>query len=177
MKFFDKFSLPQKIILILITAIASVVILVSLSETYQDYYVSAALLRGISVAVILLAVASPLIYFLRKKETKVKEGLGPKEKLAEELKAVKEELDNLKREREKMIKKAGTLTLEELSGITGEPASRINYWAEERIIKETAYGSKEFSRSVIATIEEIKRLQEEKKFTITDLKDYFRGKG
>ena len=72
MNYFNQLSLIQKVILISIAGVVSIIALVGLSETYQDYYVSAALARAFFWGILLLVLSSPFIYLARRKNNKGK---------------------------------------------------------------------------------------------------------
>lgn len=70
MDFVKKLTKIQISILLLIAGLASVNALYGLSQWQRDYYVSAAMSRAFSWAILLLVISSPFLYIFRRSETK-----------------------------------------------------------------------------------------------------------
>ena len=108
MNYFNQLSLIQKVILISIAGVVSIIALVGLSETYQDYYVSAALAQAFFWGILLLVLSSPFIYLARRKNNK-----GKAEKELEKAKRLAaEDEEKTKRALEKLeeINQSETIT-------------------------------------------------------------------
>lgn len=63
----NKLQQKQKVILILIAGLSSIIGLIGLSKTYVDYYATAAIAKGIFTALLLFVFLSPFYFISEEK--------------------------------------------------------------------------------------------------------------